>query len=283
MRTRALGKTGIQVPAIGQGTWQLRDARAAEEALLEGLRLGMVHVDTAELYEWGSGSETLLGGLLSKPGEDGRPWREHCVLASKVHPRNGAAKAVASACKDSLVRLQTDRLDLYYHHWRGGQAPLEETLQALAGLVDAGWVRAIGVSNYDVEDLEEAQAVLGRGRIAANQVLYHLEDRGAEAEVSPWCRRHGVTLVAYSPFGSGAFVRSGRAAAELDAVASEAGCTPRQAALAFLVREPHVVAIPKAEKVAHVRENAGGDLKLRKEHVERIDAAFPVRGGLRTI
>jgi diketogulonate reductase-like aldo/keto reductase len=282
MEQRPLGKTGRTVARIGQGTWRVKDRALASEGILEGLRLGMTHVDTAELYEWNSQSETMLGDVLSRQGPDGRPWRDSVFLASKVHPRNATAKRVPASCKDSLVRLQTDHLDLYYHHWREHDVPLSETLRAIAGLVDAGWVGAIGVSNYDVGDLEEAQSMLGRGRIAANQVLYHLEDRGAETDVIPWCRNHGITVVAYSPFGAGAFVR-GRGLAALEEAARDAGCTPRQAALAFLTREAHVVAIPKAERVEHVRENAGGARDLPRDVVDRLDQAFPVQAGLRTI
>lgn len=282
MQQRALGRTGRTLARIGQGTWQVKDPRGAAAAIEEGLRLGLTHVDTAELYEWQSGSETMLGEVLARPAPDGRPWRGHTFLASKVHPRNATEKGVKSSCKDSLVRLRTDRLDLYYHHWREDRVPLSETLRGLAALVDLGWVEHLGVSNYDVADLEEAESMLGRGRIAANQVLYHLGDRGAEADVVPWCKAHGVTVVAYSPFGAGRWL-AGRPLDELTAAARGAGLTPRQAALAFLTREPHVVAIPKTERAEHVRENAGGGADLPPDAVARIDAAFPVRPGLRTI
>ena len=282
MHSKPFGATGRDVAAIGQGTWRIHSRKAALEALTAGLDLGLTHVDTAELYEWGSGGETMLGEVLSAPGPGGAPWRESVTLASKVHPRHARARDVVSACKDSLVRLQTDRIDLYYHHWREDDVPLEETLRALAGLVDAGWVRAIGVSNYDVADLEEATSVLGAGRIAANQVLHHLADRGAEREVVPWCRQHGVTVVGYSPFGSGRFV-GGAKLRVLEEVGQESGATPRQVALAFLTREDHVVTIPKAERAEHARENAGGSLRLAQDQVARLDGAFPVRDGLRTV
>lgn len=272
MRTRPFGPQQVQVPVIGQGTWRVADARACLPALREGIRLGMTHVDTAELYEWQSGSETMLGQLLSEPGPDGKPLRSQVFLASKVWPDNATATGVPSACKDSLVRLQTDHLDLYYHHWRG-PTPLTETLHALADLVDKGWVRSIGVSNYGLDDLEEAKSILGPGRIAANQVRYHLADRGAE-DLLPWCHQNKCALVAYSPFGAGTWV-SGAPLKALDAVARRLGRSPRQVALAFLVRDPAVFAIPKAEKPEHVRDNAGAAEPLPADAIADIEAAFP--------
>ncbi len=283
MKTRAFGSTGTEVSVIGQGTWQVRDAEATATALQEGIRLGMTHIDTAELYEWRGGSETMLGGLLSKPARAGGTLRDHVFLASKVWPTNGAAKKVAASCKDSLVRLQTDHLDLYYHHWRDGPAPLAETLGALADLKKAGWVKHVGVSNYDVADLDEAKSILGPGNLAANQVLYHLQDRGCESDVRPWCRKNGVALVAYSPFGQTAWIKDRKRLAVLEAVAKDAGITARQAALAFLARDPLVFPIPKAESIPHVQDNAGGDASLTDEQADRIDEAFPVKAGLRTV
>lgn len=156
-------------------------------------------------------------------------------------------------------------------------------MDAMAQLVEDGKVRHVGVSNFDVADLEEAESLLGKGVLAANQVLYHLEDRGIEDEVLPWCRAHKVTVVAYSPFGAGHFLRDARARAAVERAGKESGLTPRQAALAFLVRDPAVVAIPKAESVAHVRDNAGGDAALPKDVAARLDEAFAVRPGLRTV
>jgi len=262
------------VAAIGQGTWRLRRPAEAAEALEEGVRLGMTHVDTAELYERDSGSETLLGPIVHR-------HRERLFVASKVLPQNASAKGTVAACKDSLVRLQTDHLDLYYLHWPGPH-PVAETMRALAGLKDAGWIRHVGVSNFDVAELEEAKAALGPGVLAANQVLYHLEDRGIESEVLPWCRRNKVAVVAYSTFAQGGWVRDPKALQALEQVAKETGRTARQVALSFLIRDPSVFAIPKAESLSHVRENAGGDFDLPKDAVDRIDAVFPVQAGLRT-
>ena len=276
MRTRPFGATGVEVAVLGQGTWRVADTRTAPAAIEEGLRLGMSHIDTAELYEQQSGSETMLGGLLAGAGPDGRPLREQVFLASKVLPAGATRKGTKGHCKDSLVRLGTDRLDLYYLHWVGPH-PIAESMAALAELADIGWIRHVGVSNFDVEELDEAKSALGRHRLAANQVLYHLEERGMEAEVLPWCRRNGVAVVGYSPFGAGRFVVDPRRKAVLEQVAREAGRTPRQVALAFLARDPAVFLIPKAERVEHVRENAGGDFDLPADAVERIDAAFRVQ------
>lgn len=279
---RPFGPAGTPVAVVGQGTWRLANARKAEPSIGEGIRLGMTHIDTAELYEENSGSETALGELLSTPGADGRPMRDSVFLASKVKPGNASRKGTRSACKDSLVRLQTDHLDLYYLHWPGPH-PVADTMATMGDLVDAGWVRHIGVSNFDVDGLDEVKSALGTRKLAANQVYYHLEDRGCESDVLPWCKQNGVALVAYSPFGAGRWVKDHKRLAALDKVAKQVGKTPRQVALAFLTRDPSVFTIPKAEKAEHVVENAGGDFELPKDAVTTLDAAFPLEPGLRTI
>lgn len=273
MEFRPFGPAGEQVAVIGQGTWRIGDPDDAAAAIEEGIRLGMTHIDTAELYEQQSGSETMLGPIVDD-------HRDDLFVASKVWPRNATRDGVPSACKDSLVRLHCDELDLYYLHWPG-EVDLEESLNALADLQDHGWIRHIGVSNFDVQELEDAEAVLGKGRIAANQVLYHLNDRGAEAEVIPWCRDRGVAVVAYSPFGGGE-MPAGPQAEPLERIATELGKTPHQVALAFLTREDHVFAIPKAERPEHVRENAGGAFELPDDAVARIDESFAVPARLGT-
>jgi diketogulonate reductase-like aldo/keto reductase len=275
MRTRPLGPSEAQVSVLGQGTWRVKDHANAAEALGEGMRLGMTHIDTAELYEQQSRSETLLGQVL-------RGRRDKVFLASKVLPHNASYDGTLAACAASLRRLGTDHLDLYYLHWRG-EHPLEDTFRAMAELRDAGQVRHVGVSNFGAADLDEAESILGKGVLAANQVYYHLEDRGAEAEVLPWCKAHKVTLVAYSPFGAGRFLAAKGDRDAVDAVAKPLGLTARQLALAFLVRDPAVVAIPKAETAAHVRDNAGGDVGLPRDAVAALEELFPVRPGLRTV
>lgn len=273
MIRRPFGPTGVEVPVIGQGTWQLRDPRAAAEALRVGLDLGLTHVDTAELYR---GSEEIIAPVIA-----GR--RDQVFLVSKVLPRNASYQGTIAACEASLKRLSTDHLDVYLQHWNDGAHPISETMRAMGELIDRGKIRWAGVSNFDVEELEEAKSALGKRRLACNQVLYHLGERGIESDVLPWCRKNGLAVVGYSPFGStGGFPSaSSKGGAVLAGVAAKLGKTPRQVALAFLTREPGTFTIPKAEKVEHVRDNAGGGFELSKEDVEALDAAFPVMPGLR--
>lgn len=270
---RPFGHTGVPVSVIGQGTWQLREPRAAVEALRVGVDLGMTHVDTAELYR---GSEQVIRDALGVR-------RDELFLVSKVLPRHASYKGTLEACGKSLERLGTDRLDCYLLHWWSDEHPIEETMRAMGELVDKGRTRFVGVSNLDVHELDAAKAALGKHRLACNQVLYHLEERGVEAEVLPWCKENGLALVAYSPFGStNGFVRpNSKGGKVLGEVARKLGKTPRQVALAFLTRDPAVFAIPKAETAAHVRDNAGGAFELPGWAVEDLDRAFPAAPGLR--
>ncbi|HVL48426.1 MAG TPA: aldo/keto reductase [Candidatus Thermoplasmatota archaeon] len=272
---KPFGSTGVEVSAIGQGTWQLRDPRRAEEALRAGLEAGLDHIDTAELYV---GSEAVIAKALA-----GRP-RDDVFLVSKVLPKNATRRGTIKACDASLERLATDHVDVYLLHWWDGDKPLAPVFEAFAELIDDGKTRFVGVSNFDVEELERAQEVLPSGvKLVCNQVLYHLGDRAIENEVLPWCERHDMAVVGYSPFGSarGRWPPGGRAGAEtLEAVAAKHGKTPRQVALNFLTRRPSLFAIPKAENPEHVRENAGAlGWTLDAEDVAAIDAAFPVRRG----
>ncbi len=270
MQRRNFGPTGRAVSVIGQGTWYLEqsDRATAIGALRYGLDLGMTHIDTAEMY--GSGAaEALVGEAIA-----GR--REEVFLVSKVLPQNASRDGTIAACERSLSRLRTDRLDCYLLHWRGG-VPLAETIAAFEELQAAGKIRAWGVSNFDVADLDEARAIAGDGRIACNQVLYHLEERTIEHAVLPWCEAHGVAVTAYSPFGHHRFADprtpGGRV---LAAIAEAHHATPRQVALAFLTRRPSVFAIPKASSRSHTEENAAaGGLNLLAAEIARIDAAFP--------
>ena len=225
MEQRTFGPMDVKVPAIGQGTWYFEQAprAAAIAALRRGLDLGMTHIDTAELY--GSGvAEEIVGEATA-----GR--RDEIFLVSKVMPQNASRAGTIAACEKSLRRLKTDRLDCYLLHWRG-RHPLADTIAAFEDLQRAGKIRSWGVSNFDADDLEEAEGITGPGKIACNQVLYHLEERGIEHAVVPWCEKHQVAVVGYSPFGHGRFPRN-RA---LDEVAATHKATPRQVALAFLSR-----------------------------------------------
>jgi diketogulonate reductase-like aldo/keto reductase len=269
MEQRVFGNTGVKVPVLGQGTWQMEgdDRAEAIRALQVGLDLGMTHVDTAELYGYGE-VEELVGEALA-----GR--REEVFLVSKVLPNNASYEGTLKACERSLKRLRTDRLDCYLLHWPGPH-PLEETVRAFEQLVETGKIRSWGVSNFDVNDLEEALALAGPGRIACNQVLYHLRERYIEHAVLPWCERRGVAVVGYSPFGSGDFPEpSSQDGQVLEEVARAHGATPRQVALAFLTRERSLFAIPKASHEAHTRDNAAAErLRLTLQELARMEVAF---------
>ena len=268
MRQKPFGPTGRSVSVVGQGTWYLDEAHRpdAVAALRRGLDLGMSHIDTAEMY---GEAELVVAEAIA-----GR--RDEVFLVSKVLPNHASARSVVTACERSLARLKTDRLDSYLLHWRGG-TPLEETIGAFEGLVRQGKLLSWGVSNFDVPDLDEALAVAGEGRIACNQVLYHLGERAIEHAVLPWCAAQGVAVVAYSPFGHDDFPEpdsaGGRALGE---IAAETGATQRQVALAALTRSASVFTIPKAARIAHVNENAAAsDLTLTDRHWQRLDDAFP--------
>lgn len=268
------GPTRRSVPVLGQGTWQIHDrgtrAAQAAEALRLGIRLGLTHIDTAELYGDGRAEEVVGEAIAGVP-------REHLFIVSKVLPQHASYAGTIQACDASLRRLHTDYLDVYLLHWRG-RYPLAETMGAMEALVDTGKIRALGVSNFDVEDLEEARAALRKHPLACDQVLYHLRERRIEHRVLPYCRSLDIALVAYSPFGSGDFPSPRSSAGRtLEEIARKHGATMRQAALAFLTRDEGMFAIPKAEQAEHIRENAGaGDLTLSPEDTASIDAAFPV-------
>lgn len=271
MKAHSFGPAGTQVPAIGQGTWYIEQAprAAAVAALRRGLDLGMTHIDTAELYGGGAAEEIV--------GEAMKGRRDEVFLVSKVMPNHASRSGTIAACEKSLKLLGTDRLDCYLLHWRG-RHPLAETIAGLEDLVAAGKILSWGVSNFDADDLDEALAIAGPGRIACNQVLYHLEERGIEHRVVPWCEKNKVAVVGYSPFGHDGFpgprTAGGKVLAE---IAARHGATPRKIALAFLVRRPSLFTIPKAADVAHVEENAGaGELSLSAEDIAAIDKAFPV-------
>jgi diketogulonate reductase-like aldo/keto reductase len=268
MEQRPFGPAKRQVPAIGQGTWNIDrdDRRRAIDALRRGLDLGMTHIDTAEMY---GDAEPLIAEAIA-----GR--RDEVFLVSKVLPGNASRRGTITACERSLARLKTDRLDVYLLHWRG-KHPLADTIAAFEQLERDGKILGWGVSNFDVPDLEEAWRIAGAGRMLCNQVLYHLKERAIEHAVLPWCEEHGVALVGYTPFGDGSFpgprTKTGRV---LQEIAAAHHATPRQVALRFLVRQPSLFAIPKASRPEHTEENAGaGDLRLTKAELARIDAEFP--------
>jgi diketogulonate reductase-like aldo/keto reductase len=269
MDRRRFGSAALDVAVIGQGTWNIdKDRRpTALAALRRGLDLGLTHIDTAEMYGGGA-AEKLVAEAIG-----GR--REQVFLVSKVLPENASRKGTVAACERSLTRLKTDRLDCYLLHWPG-EHPLEGTVEALEQLRRDGKIRSWGVSNFDVPELEAVWKLAG-ARLACNQVLYHLQERAIEHAVIPWCVQHGVAVVAYSPFGSGAFpgprTKGGRV---LAAIATARGATPRQVALAFIVQSRPLFAIPKAGRPDHVEENAAAAaVRLTATDIARLERAFP--------
>jgi diketogulonate reductase-like aldo/keto reductase len=269
MKSRQFGSNGPNVSVIGQGTWYIDrgNRKGAFAALRRGVDLGMTHIDTAEMY---GDAELVIAEAIA-----GR--RDEIFLVSKVLPSNASRRGAITACERSLKRLKTDRLDCYLLHWRGSY-PLAETVAAFEELQNAGKIRSWGVSNFDAGDLDEMLAVAGQGKIACNQVLYHLQERAIEHAVIPWCKRHGTAVVAYSPFGHDDFPSPRSKAGEvLQKIAQAHGASPRQVALSFLARDASVFAIPKASSEAHAAENAAaGDLVLGRDEIAALDAAFPL-------
>jgi diketogulonate reductase-like aldo/keto reductase len=268
LKQRKFGGNGPEVSVIGQGTWYIDRGhrKTAVAALRRGLDLGMTHIDTAEMY---GDAELVVAEAIA-----GR--RDEVFLVSKVLPGNASRRGTLTACERSLARLKTDRLDCYLLHWRGSY-PLAETVAAFEQLIDAGKIRSWGVSNFDTDDLNEMLAVAGQGRVACNQVLYHLQERAIEHAVIPWCERHGVVVVAYSPFGHNEFPSPRSKAGEtLQAIAETHGVSPRQIALSFLTRDPQVFAIPKASTPEHAADNAAAaEVTLNESEIAALDKAFP--------
>jgi len=268
MRQRRFGSTGDEVSVIGQGTWYIDrgDRARAVAALRRGIDLGMTHIDTAEMY---GDAELVIAEAIA-----GR--RDDLFLVSKVLPSHASRRGTITACERSLARLKTDRLDCYLLHWRGSY-PLAETVAAFEDLVAAGKIRSWGVSNFDRDDLDELLEIAGEGRIACNQVLYHLQERAIEHAVIPWCKAHGVAVVAYSPFGHDDFPSPhGKSGQILQEIADAHGASPRQVALGFLTHDVSVFAIPKASSAEHAADNAAaGQLTLSKDELAALDNAFP--------
>ncbi len=257
---------GTTVPALGQGTWMMAEDRRvrSEEiaALRGGIDLGLTLIDTAEMYADGE-SERLVGAAIQGK-------RDQVFLVSKAYPQNASHDRLPRACEASLARLGTDRLDLYLLHWRGN-VPLGETVEAMERLVDAGKILRWGVSNLDADDMEELVAS-GGDACATDQILYNLTRRGPEHDLLPWLAEHAIPTMAYSPVEQGRLVGH----AGLCSLADEIGATPAQLALAWLLARDNVIAIPKAGRVAHVRDNrAAADLTLDGSVLDRLDKLFP--------
>jgi diketogulonate reductase-like aldo/keto reductase len=265
--------SGEKVPQLGQGTWHMGESgrrRGDEVAALKlGIDLGLTLIDTAELY---ADAELVVAEAIK-----GR--RDECFIVTKVLPENSTRARTIAACERSLKRLNTDRIDLYLLHWRG-RPRLEETLSAFEALVSAGAIRYWGVSNFDVGDMEELFALPGGDACATNQVLYNLRRRGIEAGLLPWCGERDVPIQAYSPIEQGRLLRD----RVLTGVAIRHRATTAQIALAWVLRQPDMMVIPKAATLEHVRENrAALDIELTAQDLAELDRAFPPPAGPRPL
>jgi len=259
---------GTTVPTLGQGTWHMGErggaVKAEVTALRLGIDLGMTLIDTAEMYGSGGAEQVVAQAIAGQ--------RDKIFLVSKVSPHNASRTGVGAACERSLQRLGTDRIDLYLLHWPGSH-PLEDTVTAFEELKVAGKIGAWGVSNFDVQEMQALMRIKEGAACASNQVLYHPDSRGIEYDLLPWCAQHRMSVMAYSPVGQGGrLLRS----AALAAVAKRHNATPAQIAIAWGLRHPHVISIPKAVDATHLRQNAAaGDITLTQEDLAAIDAAHP--------
>ncbi|MER9330760.1 aldo/keto reductase [Mesorhizobium sp. M0488] len=266
VRTTTL-PSGEAVPILGQGTWKMgEDARRrADEvdALKLGLDLGVTLIDTAEMYASGGAEEVVAQAISGR--------RDEAFLVSKVLPSNASRAGVQRACEDSLKRLRTDRIDLYLLHWPGG-VPLTETVAAFEALKKAGKIRHWGVSNFDTDEMEDLVGLPDGGNVQTNQVLYNLSRRGPEFDLAPWSRKRGIPLMAYSPVEQGALAHNAR----LDAIAARHNATAAQIALAWVMQQDGVIAIPKAGSHEHIRQNVAAlDIELTGEDLADLDRMFP--------
>ncbi|MEK3922980.1 MULTISPECIES: aldo/keto reductase [Paenibacillus] len=267
---------GTALPAIGQGTWYMGEKQSSQEeevrALRSGIELGMTVIDTAEMYAEG-GAEVVTGKAISG-------LRDDVFLVSKVYPHHADRKQMITACERSLTRLGTDRLDLYLLHWRGG-IPLEETVQALEQLKQSGKILRWGVSNLDTRDMQELWCLPEGSQCMVNQVLYHAVSRGIEHDLLPWMRERSVPVMAYCPLAQGGRLRSELLEHPvIQKIAQDRGVTTSQIALAWVIRDGDVMAIPKAVQLNHVADNAAAvNIVLTPEELTRLDEAFPAPKG----
>jgi diketogulonate reductase-like aldo/keto reductase len=261
------GRHGLEMPALGLGTWRMGESAGRRDqevaALRLGLDLGVRLIDTAEMYGDGGAEEVVSEAIAGR--------RDDLLLVSKVLPHNASGDGTLQAAERSLRRLRTDRIDLYLLHWPGPH-PLEETYAAFESLRRQGKIRHYGVSNFDTDAMERSEALEAGGTVVANQVLYNLSRRGIERGLLPWCRRRGVVVMAYSPLEQARLAPRDA----LRTVAVRHGCTELQVALAWTIREPGVVTIPKASHADHVRDNVSAlDLRLTAEDLDDLDRAYP--------
>ena len=264
--------SGRPIPVLGQGTWRMGEDSSRRKmevaALRYGLDLGMNLIDTAEMYGEG-GAEEVVGEAIADR-------REEVFVVSKVYPHNATRRGAIEACERSLRRLQTDYIDLYLLHWRG-DVRLAETVEAFQQLKETGKILEHGVSNFDVSDMEEWMALPGGEEVATNQVLYNLASRGIEWELIPWSRERRIPIMAYSPVAPNAQMQKRMFNdRNVKSIAAEHSATPAQIALAWVLRERDVIAIPKASQAQHIRENREAiDIQLTKEDLAKLDQSFP--------
>ena len=276
MQFRPLGRTRESIPLVGLGTWgiggEMSPDPSRDDASIQALKLGldleMKFIDTAEMYAAGHSEEVVARAL------EGR--RDEVFVASKVSPRHFAYDDVLAAAKRSLKRLGLKQMDLYQLHWPSSKIPISETMRAMEKLVSDGLTRYIGVSNFSVEQMREAQQSLSHEKIVSNQVEFSLIDRSVEARILPYCQKEGLTLIAYSPLGQGKIPRGkGSSFKVLDEMAEKSGKSRNQVALAWVLQHESVVAIPKAADIDHIKENAEvADWKLDKEDYQKLARAF---------
>ena len=273
MKRMVMLPDGTPVPALGQGTWFLGEnlslAGQEKEALKAGIKAGMILIDTAEMYGEGA-SECLIGETIRDID------RKKLFLVSKVYPHNAGREAIFKSCTESLKRLGTDYLDLYLLHWRG-RIRLEETVDCMEQLKAAGKIRNWGVSNFDTEDMKELRSVPGGTNCAVDQVLYHVAARGIEYDLLPWMRERGIPLMAYCPLAQGGKLNRGMYKnPTLNCIADRHRVSVSQILLAFVLRYPNVIAIPRSSRKDHTLDNAGADtIVLTEEELTALDRAFP--------
>jgi len=277
MRQLPLPGGPAAMPVLGLGTWRMGEDSASRNAEITAVRaaidLGYRLIDTAEMYGEG-GAETVVGRALAEALRAGAVKREDLLVVSKVYPHNASRRGTVSACERSRQRLGLDRIDVYLLHWRGSH-PLAETVEAMESLVQAGQIGCWGVSNFDVDDMQELSTVvtrLGASACATNQVYYSLSERGPEFGLLPWMRERAMPLMAYSPIDQGSLAGDDT----LAQIGQERGLTAAQFALAWMVSRPGVVAIPKASSVHHLQENLAAEgVSLSEDELRRIDKRFP--------
>ena len=257
---------GTTVPALGQGTWGMGEGHnsidAEADCLKKGLDLGLTLIDTAEMYANG-GAEKVVGVALQQN-------RDRAFVVSKVLPSHASANGTMEACERSLKNLKTDVIDLYLLHWPSSY-PLEDTVMAFEQLMKQGKIKAWGVSNFDVADMTELENLAPQGHITVNQILYNLSRRGTEFDLLPWCQKRNIALMAYSPIEQGRILKN----AELQDLAKSVGLSVVVLALAWVIRQPQMIAIPKASSIEHIKENYKAlDLKLDPDILKKLDAIF---------